>query len=185
MKLPYSIPMETMWHGAKSLAYRLGAECSCILHRILEWTKLQFFVHGFTKALMRPNTFSFPRTILQKLVLLQFILNFYRYSAAQSTDMQHIILFLNISNREINRRFRSIDIIVGNFARCQRKIIGALAISCAWIGLSSTSCCVTASSLSACGQFQTSVWKRRQWWEFWNKTIVFHHHPLVSVLGRF
>ena len=26
MKPPYSIPMETIWHGAKSLAYRLGAE---------------------------------------------------------------------------------------------------------------------------------------------------------------
>ena len=66
--------------------------------------------------------------------------------AAQSTDMQYIILFLNISNREIKRRFRSIDIVVGNFAKCQRKLLvhactirlPALTRSCAWIGLSST-----------------------------------------------
>ena len=37
----------------------------------------------------------------------------------------------------------------------------ALTRSCAWIGLSSTSCYITASSLSPCGQLQTSVWKRR------------------------
>ena len=27
MKPSYSIPPETIWHGAKSLAYKLGAEC--------------------------------------------------------------------------------------------------------------------------------------------------------------
>ena len=32
--------------------------------------------------------------------------------AAQTTDMQYIILFLNISYRNIKRRFRSIDTVV-------------------------------------------------------------------------
>ena len=44
--------------------------------------------------------------------------------AAQSTDMQYIILFSNTSNREIKRRFRSVDTVVENFAcgQCQRSI---------------------------------------------------------------
>ena len=39
--------------------------------------------------------------------------------------MQYIILFLNISNRVIKGRFRSIATVVENFARYQTKIIGA------------------------------------------------------------
>ena len=62
--------------------------------------------------------------------------------AAQSTDTQYIIFFLNVSNRDNKRRFRSINTVVENFARCQTKllvhacIIGLLALtrSCAWIG---------------------------------------------------
>ena len=45
--------------------------------------------------------------------------------AAQSTDMQCIIFFLNISNRESKRRLISIDTIVENFAGCQTRISGA------------------------------------------------------------
>ena len=60
----------------------------------------------------------------------------------------------------------------------------ALTRSCALIWLSSTSCYVTASSLSARGQFQTSVWKSRQWWEFGNKTIIFHHPSLGFSPGK-
>ena len=137
------------------------------------------------EKVMRPNTLAFPRTILQKLVLLNVILNSYRYFAAQSTDMQYIILFLNISNRDIKRRFRSIDTVVGNFARCQENYwcmhapLDSLHLQQVvyWLGFHPHHA-VTASSLIACEQFQTSVWKRRQWWEFGNKIIIFHHPSL-------
>ena len=58
------------------------------------------------EKVMRPNIFALARTILH------------------STDMQYINLFLNICNRDIKRRFRSIDTVGENFARCQTKIIG-------------------------------------------------------------
>ena len=45
--------------------------------------------------------------------------------AAQSTDMHYIILFLNISDQEINIRFGWNDTVFENVARCQIKIVGA------------------------------------------------------------
>ena len=80
-----------------------------------------------------------------------------------------LFLFLNISNRNVKRRFRSVDTVVENFARCQTKIIGACMYhwtsctfkSCAWIELPSTSCYVKDNNTGACNQFQTKIWKRR------------------------
>ena len=99
--------------------------------------------------------------------------------------MQYIVLLLNISNRKIKWRFKSIDTVAGNFARCQRNYwcmhapLDFLHLQQVVHGLGfHPHHAVTASSRSACGQFQTSVWKRRQWWEFGNKTIIFHHPSL-------
>ena len=85
--------------------------------------------------------------------------------AAQSTDMQCIIFFLNISNRESKRRLTSIDTIVENFARCQTRISGACMYH--W-----TSCAHLQEAVHGLG-------------EFGNKAIIFHHpsHPLVSGWG--
>ena len=52
------------------------------------------------------------------------MLTAYCFIVAQSTDMQFIILLLNINNLEIKRRFRWIDKVVET-ARRQTKIIGA------------------------------------------------------------
>ena len=95
--------------------------------------------------------------------------------ATQSTDMQYIILFFNIS--AIDKTKKALDQLIyllKTLPDVRWKLLvhacsirlPALTKSCAWIGLLSTSCYVTTSSLSACGQFQTSGWKRRQWWEF-------------------
>ena len=40
---------------------------------------------------------------------------------ALSTDMSCIVLFLNISNREMPRRIRSVDIVLNIFARWQQR----------------------------------------------------------------
>ena len=128
MKLPYSIPMETIWHGAKSLAYRsVGAECfgsskgsnkECLNKQncsslCMDLRKSNAPKHsGFSQNHVT-KAFSFA---------LHVILNSCRYFCSTvNRYMQYIIMFLNISNREIKRRFRSIDIVVGHFARCQRK----------------------------------------------------------------
>ena len=119
MKPPYSIPMEIIWHGAKSLAYRLGAECfgstkrpsiECLneqkcLHLCKDLRKINASKHtGFAQNhISKVPSFVSPPNCLQ------------------SADMKYIILFLNIRNWEIKRRFRSIDTV----ARCQTKIIGA------------------------------------------------------------
>ena len=80
MKPPYSIPTETIWHGAKSLAYRLGAECfgsikgssiGCLNEKV---TILCAWIY---EKVMRPNILALPRTILQKLVLFHVTLNAY------------------------------------------------------------------------------------------------------------
>ena len=80
MKPPYSIPTETVWHGAKSLAYRLGAECfgstkgsskECLNEKNI------ILCAWIYEKVMRPNILALPRTILQKLVLSHAILNVY------------------------------------------------------------------------------------------------------------
>ena len=52
---------------------------------------------------MRPYTLAFPRTILQKLGILHAILNSDRYFCSTVNRYANIILFVNISNREIKR----------------------------------------------------------------------------------
>ena len=111
---------------------------------------------------MRPNILALPRTILQKLVLFHVTLNVYKYFAAQSTDMQCIISFLNITNRESKRQCRSTDMVVENFARCQTKII----VACMYYW---TSCTYKKLCMD---------------WEFGNKQISSITHPLVSGWGR-
>ena len=51
------------------------------------------------EKVMRPNILALPRAILQKLLLLYVILT--DIIVAQLTDMQYIILCLDISNRNI------------------------------------------------------------------------------------
>ena len=142
---------------------------------------------------MRLNISALPRAILQTLIHLHAILNAYWYFVAQLTAMQYIALLLNIGNRKITKRFKSVDIAIDNFARCwihRRQLlvhacITGLPALYAWIALSSTSCRVTASSTGACGQLQTSVWKTGQWCEFGNKAIIFYHSSHGFRLGRF
>ena len=57
MKPSYSIPMEAIWHGAKSLAYKLGSECFGSTKRFsIECLKLQLFVQGFKKIKASKHT---------------------------------------------------------------------------------------------------------------------------------
>ena len=136
------------------------------LHWMLEWTKLHFFVHGFTKNASKH--ISFAQNCYKSLFLYMSPYMLFGIIVAQPADMQYIVLFLNISNRETKRHIRSIDTVVDNLARYQTDITGVcmyhwtFCTSCSWIGLSSTSFHITADSSGACGQFQTSIWKRRQ-----------------------
>ena len=129
MELPYSIPMETIWHGAKSLAYRsVGAErfgsSKGSSKECLNKQNCSSLCMDLRKS-NAPKHSGFSQSHITAFFF-HVILNSYRYFCSTvNRYMQYIILFLNISNREIKRRFRSIDIVVGNFARCQRKIIGA------------------------------------------------------------
>ena len=136
------------------------------------------------EKVMHPNTLAFPRTILQKLVLLHVILNSYMYFC--NTDMQYIICSwissIEKSKDALDQLTKylepSPDVKGKLLAHTCTTRLPVLTKSCAWVGLSSTSCYVTARSISACGQFQTSVWKRRQWWDFGNITIILHHPSL-------
>ena len=191
MKLPYLIPMETIWHGAMSLAYRLGAECfdsskgssiECLneqncsslcmdLRKSTASKHIGFSQNHITKACSFACHPKFLHVFLQ-----------HRYAIHY--------LFLNISNRDaldqLTKYLEPSPDVKGKLLvhACTTRL-PVLTKSYAWIGLSSTSCYVTASSISACGQFQTSVWKRRQWWDFGNRTIILHHPSLDSVRGRF
>ena len=91
---------------------------------IFEINKIAFFVQGFTKKKCVQTILASPRTILQNPFFYMSSSLLTGIIVAQPRDVQYII-FLNISNREIKRRFRSIDPVVENFVRCQMKIIGA------------------------------------------------------------
>ena len=127
MELPYSIPMETIWHGAKSLTYRLGAECfGSSKGSSVEYEQNCSSLCGDLRKSNASKHIGFSQNHITKVCSFACHPKFLHvFVAAKSTHMQYITLFLNISNREIKRRFRSIDIVVGNFARCQRKLIGA------------------------------------------------------------
>ena len=117
---------------------------------------------------MHPNTLAFPRTILQKLVLLHVILNSYMYFC--STDMQYIICSwisaIEKSKDALDQLTKylepSPDVKGKLLAHACTTRLPVLTKSCAWIGLSSTSCYVTASSIRACGQFQETMMR---FWE--------------------
>ena len=90
------------------------------------------------EKVMWPNILALPQTPSQS----PFYMSSWMLTgiiAAQSTDMQCSILFSNISNREIKRRFRSVDTVAETSPDVRRKllvhacIIGlpALKISCA------------------------------------------------------
>ena len=66
MKPPYSIPMETIWHGAKSLAYEEESECFGSIKRssidcLNEISIPCAMIYG---KVMRPNILALPRAIL-------------------------------------------------------------------------------------------------------------------------
>ena len=115
--------------------------------------------------------------------------------AAQSTDMQYTILLSNITNREIKRRFRSVDTVVETSPDVRRKLLvhaciiwlPAITRSCAWIRLSSPSSYVTDKSERACGKFQPSIWKRKgnNGASLGTKQLSSITHPLVSGWGIF
>ena len=187
MKLPYSIPMETIWHGAKSLAYRFGAECfgpskgssiECLneqncsslcmnLRRSNVSKHIGFSQNHITKACSFACHPKFLQVCLQHS---QQICNTLFCSWISAIEKSKDALDQLIQKLETSPDIRGKLLVHA----CTIRLF-ALTRSCAWIGLSSTSCYVTASSLRACGQFQTSIWKRRQWREFGNKTIIFHH----------
>ena len=72
MKPPYSIPMETSWHGAKSPEYEKEAECFGSTKRssIDCLNKIAIICARIYEKVMRPNILALPRAILQNLLRL-------------------------------------------------------------------------------------------------------------------
>ena len=129
MKPPYLIPTETIWHGATSRHMNKKQRALAPpndLTSIAWMNTIAFFCARSFEKVMLPNILALSRTILQILLLLHVILNACWYYCSTVNRYATHILFLNISNRNIKRRFRSIDTVVENFARCQAKIISHL-----------------------------------------------------------
>ena len=95
MKRPYSIHMETIWHGAKSLAYRLRAECF-----VSNEQNCNSLFMDLRKSNASKHIGLFPEPYYTSLFYCISSYTLTGIIAAQSTDMQYIILFLKISNRE-------------------------------------------------------------------------------------
>ena len=117
-----------------------------------------------------PNPISKP-------LLLHVILNAYLYYCSTVNRYAIHYFVLEYQQSRDKTRSRSVDTVVETSQDVRRKlfvhacIIGlpALTRSCVWTRISSPSCYVTEKSEGTCGQFQTSIWKRKQWWEFGNK----------------